>query len=39
MRQIFDSVQIGELTLTNKIALAPLTRSCAQGGGIPAAIS
>lgn len=39
MPQIFDHVQIGELTLTNRIALAPLTRSRAQVGDIPAAIS
>jgi N-ethylmaleimide reductase len=35
MKTLFDSVQMGDLTLPNRIVMAPLTRARAQPGGVP----
>ncbi len=39
MPTLFDPIQIGDLTLKNRIILAPLTRSRAGEGRVPRAIN
>ena len=35
MTTLFDSVQLGEIALRNRIVMAPMTRSRAGGGDVP----
>ena len=38
MPSLFDSVTIGDLTLPNRIVMAPMTRSRADDAGVPSAL-
>lgn len=38
MTGLFDSYRLGNLTLTNRIVMAPLTRNRAAAGNVPTAL-